>query len=115
MVEKFESGVTYAIVKGQLHEAHLAIAAIWSAWFTWTVQDITDVSDFEEAMAKGLSCLPPEYRTPEMPAAIPYRMPPEPETAIEKRVRRRLKSADVIDAQFEDAPVSQGDFDDILG
>lgn len=69
----FEKTITFNILKAELHEAHEAIAAIWAVWYAWTVMDIADVSDFEEAMAKGLSCLPPEYRTPEMPDKIPYR------------------------------------------
>lgn len=118
MADKFQDTVTFAIVKAELHEAHQAIADIWSAWFAWTVQDITDVSHFEEAMARGLSCLPPEYRTPEMPAKIPYRKP-EPETALERKIRTRRRSGDVVDAVFETVvePATDplGDFDDILG
>lgn len=73
MSDKFRDGVTFAIMAAELEQAHQALAGIWSVWFAWTVKDIADVSDFEAAMAKGLSCLPPSYRTAEMPDAIPYR------------------------------------------
>jgi hypothetical protein len=117
MTDKFEKTVTYTLLKAEVAEARRAIVGIWTVWFSWTVQGVADVSDFEAAMAEGLSCLPPEYRTPEMPDKIPYRQL-EAETELERKVRRRGKR-DVSDAVFESVVENKaqvvGEFDDILG
>lgn len=69
----FDKTITYAIVKGQEAVAHEAIRAIWDAYFAFTALGTGEHYHLSDAIKQATSCLPDELRTPDMPAARPWR------------------------------------------
>lgn len=67
----FTKTVTYAIVKAEAQTAHHEIRAVWDAYAAHDPEPIS--SRFAAAIERATSCLPPELRTPDMPAPVPYR------------------------------------------